>query len=414
MMLQDDFPFGENTGAAGRGERSTKLTKMKKQFLLLAFFTLAVFASTTVYGQMRPSNIAPTPLTNCTPSPLNPMAGLPFTYTVTNPNAVANNATYTWWATKNPNFINTTSFLSDTVSMLYANPPKDVTNELLATGANYGVLLGAGPSMAITWSPYILAATDYQGTPDINGTPAAPSPTFVVVQADGTCNNNIQVFEIDPLASFTLDIANINPADTAQTLAYGTDAEQCVDIVRSATYSGGQVLMDYGTDTLLFEVIATNYVTNWIPTFEIMSGLTANQTATILWSYTKPGALTGTGAIETEATIAVGTPLVGSTALVPGAGVSISDGTSIYVRVIIDNNQFESIADQPFVLAVDGVDATNQADIAQTATDCTATPDDREDQATHNITPRPDIVDATGDGAINPQAPDTFIPSPRP
>lgn len=393
-----------------------KLTKMKKQFLLLAFFSLAIFAGTnTAWAQMRPSHLLPQPLTNCTPSPLNPMAGQPFTYTVTNPNAVANNATYTWWATKNPNFINTTSFLSDTVSMLYANPPKDVTNELLETGANYGVLLGAGPSMSITWSPYILAATDYQGTPNINGTPAAPSPTFVVVQADGTCNNNLQVFEIDPLASFTLDIANINPADTTQTLAYGTDAEQCVDIVRSATYTGGEVVMDYGTDTLLFEVIAANYVTNWTPTFEAMTGsLSANQAATIIWSYTKLGALNGTGAIEPSQAIAVGTPVVGTTALTPATGVNTSTGTAIYVRIIIENNQFESIVAQPFVLAVDGVDANGQADIALTAADCTAVPDDREDQATHNITPRPDIVDATGDGAINPQAPDTFIPSPRP
>ena len=379
-------------------------------------FTMAmIFAGTNnVVGQMRPSSLPPTDLTNCTPSPLNPMAGQSFTYAVTNPNAIANAATYTWWATKNPNFINATTFLSDTASMLYANPPKDVTNELISTSANYGVLLGAGPTMDISWTPYILASTDYQGTPNINGTPAAPSPTFVVVQADGSCNNNLQVFEIDPLASFTLDIANINPADTSITLAYGTPAEQCVDIVRSATYSAGVVQMDYGTDTLLFEVIAANYVTSWTPTFEVISGLTANQTATILWSYTKPGALTGAGAIEASQAIAVGTPVVGSSALTPGTGVSPSDGTSIYVRVIIDNNQFESIALQPFVLAVDGVDATSQPDIDQTSTTCTALLDDREDKATHNITPRPDIVDATGDAAINNTIPNTFIPSPRP
>jgi len=190
--------------------------------------------------------------------------------------------------------------------------------------------------------------------------------------------------------------------------------EQCVDIVRSATYSAGEVQMDYGTDTLLFEVIAANYVTSWTPTFEVMSGLTENQTATILWSYTKPGALTGAGAIEASQPIAVGTAVEGSTALTPGAGVSPTDGTSIYVRVIIENNQFESIALQPFILAVDGVDATSQPDIDQTLTTCVAELNDREDQATHNITPRPDITDATGDEAINNTVPNTFIPSPRP
>jgi hypothetical protein len=284
-------------------------------------------------------------------------------------------------------------------------------NELLTTGANYGVLEGAGTSMEITWSANILAATQYHGTPDINGTPASPSPTFVVVQADGSCNNNLQVFELNPLPSFTLDIANINPADTTVTLAYGTDATQCVDIVRSATYSGGNIVMDYGTDTLLFEVIAANYVTNWIPTFEVMGGITGSQTATIGWAYTKADAAAGTF-IDGAQDITAG-PVTGTTALIPQAGLNTSAGTSIYVRIVIDNNTYESILAQTFLLAVDGVDASGQADIAQTSATCTATPNDREDQAGHIVTPRPDINDLTDDGSINATPDNTFITSPR-
>jgi hypothetical protein len=380
---------------------------MKKQILILAFFVLALMAgSLSSFGQMGPSTVAPTPLNaiNCKPSPLNPIAGLPFTYAVTNPNTVATG--YTWWATKNPNFINTTTFASDMTSMLTVAP-----GQLIATGANYGTANAATGTMDITWTANILAATDYQGTPAIGGTPAAPSPTFVVVQADGSCNNNLQVFELNPLPSFTLDIANIDPADNTTTLAYGTDATQCADIVRGASYSGASVAMDYGTNTMLFEVIAANYVTNWIPTFQIVSGLTANQTATIGWAYTAAAALAGTF-IDGSPAAVVGANIVGTTALVPAAGLNTSLGTSIYVRIIVDNNQFESTALQPLVLAVDGQDASAQWDIDQASATCSGAANDLKDQATHNVTPRPDIIDATGDS--NPTPDNTFIVSPRP
>jgi hypothetical protein len=257
-----------------------------------------------------------------------------------------------------------------------------------------------------------LAATDYHGTPNINGTPSAPSPTFVVVQADGTCNNNLQVFEISPLPAFTLDIANIDPADTATTVAIGTDVSQCVDIIRSAVYSAGQVDMDYGADTMIFEVIANNYVTSWIPTFE-MAGISGSQTATIGWSYTKPGAVAGTGFIEAEQAIVVGTPITGTIDLVPGAGVNTSTGTSIYVRIIVENHTYESIADQTLQLFVDGQDDSGQWDIDQASATCTSADADQVDVANHLVTPRPDITDATGDGLINPTLDDTFITSPR-
>ena len=379
---------------------------MKKQILFLAMITLAfIFAGTTKsFGQMRPSTLTPTPLTNCTPSPLNPMAGQLFTYSVENPNSVATG--YTWWATKNPNFIDLTSFLSDTTSMLYVAP-----GELISTGANYGGFQAAGNTMDIEWTADILAATQYQGTPDINATPATPSPTFVVVQADGSCNNNLQVFELNPLPSFTLDIANIDPADTANVLAYGTNASQCVDIVRSAIYSATVLTMDYGTDTLLFEVVAANYVQNWIPTFEAMGGLAGDQTAAIGWAYTKADALNG-NFIDGEQDL-TGAAVTGTTALAAASGVNTSLGTSIFVRIVIDNNTTESIAQSDFILAVDGVDANGQPDIDQTDATCTATLNDREDKATHEITPRPDISDTTGDGAINSTPDDSFVTSPR-
>ena len=386
---------------------------MKKQILFLAMFTLAlIFAGTnSVFGQMRPSNQTPTPLdpANCEPSPLNPMPGIPFTYKVGNTNMVGA-VGYTWWATKNPNFINTTSFVSDTTGMLKINP-NQLLDATLTTGTYRGAFESMGDEISITWSANILASTEYQGatTNWATASPTDKTPTFVVVQADGSCNNNLQVYELNPMPAFTLDIANISPVDTS-TLAIGDLTEQCVDIVRSATYAAGEVTMDYGKDTLLFEVIAANYVTSWLPQFNLVSGITGSQTAVIGWAYTKVDALNG-NFIETEQSIAVGTALDGTTQLSPLAGLNTSEGTSIYVRVIITNNTYESIADQPFVLAVDGLDASNQWDIDQASASCSATDADLTDRATHTVTSRPDITDLTNDSNTTPD--DTFVISPR-
>jgi hypothetical protein len=395
----------------GWGGFLLKIKKMKKQILFLAMLTMAIiFAGTNnVFGQMRPSNQAPTPLdpANCEPSPLNPMPGVPFTYKVGNTNMVGA-VGYTWWATKNPNFINTTSFLSDTTSMLEVKPD-ELLAATLTTGTYAGAFQSMGDEIEITWTANILASTEYQGTPNIAATPSTPSPTFVVVQADGSCNNNLQVYELNPMPAFTLDIANISPVDTS-TLAIGDPTDQCVDIVRSATYAAGEVTMDYGTDTLLFEVIAANYVTSWLPQFNLVSGITGSQTAVIGWAYTKADALDG-NFIEAEQSISVGTALDGTTQLAPLAGLNTSEGTSIYVRVIITNNTYESISDQPFVLAVDGVDASNQWDIDQASATCSATDADLADQATHTVTARPDITDLTNDSNTTPD--NTFVISPR-
>ena len=367
---------------------------MKKQILFLSFFVLATLAGVTnVFGQMRPSTKAPNPLTNCVGSPLNPIAGTPYDYSVEIGNGVTPSS-YTWWATKNPNFIDLTTFAADTTSKLMVKPA-----QLLGTGPLYADKTNTAATMSITWSQQVLDGTDY----DITG---SPSPTFVVVKADDGCTNNLKVFEINPTPSFTLDIANINPADTTD-MAYLADASQCVDIVRGAKYESGGITMDYGADTLLFEVIAANFVESWIPTFQIMDGLNTGQTATIGWAYTKKDAFDG-NFIETEQAIA--TTVTGTTNLVAASGVNISAGVSIYVRIIIDNNKYESLAQSDFTLAVDGRDADNNWDIDQAGTDCAPTSADQTDVAVHTITPRPQLDDTTGDGALNATEPNTYDP----
>jgi len=324
---------------------------------------------------------------------------VPYWYKVDG-NAGTTEAThYTWWATKDPAFISLD---------VDGNPITNISTMLDSTAAgnhmlldyssNYGQTVADtdAPSMdsvMITWSPEILSLTKYQGTSE------DPSPTFVVALVQGECSNNIEVYEINPTASFTLDIANVDP-DSKNVLPYDSIPSQCVDVVRGAyyDYADNELKMDYGTDTLYFEVIAANFVTSWVPTFEIMEGLSGSQTATIEWS----SSLTNFDAnsIEGPTGIEVNTPITGDNDIL-SAVENTANGVALYVRVVISNNTYESIADQDFVLAVDGQDSTGQWDIDQADEDCTlAVGPDRTDQATHTITARPDISDETDDDNI--------------
>lgn len=364
-------------------------TIMKKQILFLAFFILAALASiTNSYGQgLVPGPTRPT-ATTCVGEPLHPYAGKPYDYSVTIGNGVAVPADgYTWWATKDQNFITA----SGTINYGVATRLNVATGELIAVGPGYGTTSGTS-TMNITWSPEILAGTNYQYSK------ATGTPTFVAVVGTSTCTNNVQVYEINPKPAFTVDITNIDPSTMTSTATLGDQVGQCVDIVRSAIYNttSHEIDMDYGTNTLYFEVIAANFVTNWTPLFQIMAGsLAADQTVDIGWATSFANAQAGTF-VETEMTgIVDGGTASGTTAIAADATVTdTNDGVSLYVRVVIHNNQEESLALRPFTLAVDGVDSTNEWDLVNLA--CTE-PDaaDQDDKAIHNINPRPQIDDAT-------------------
>ena len=371
---------------------------MKKQILILAFFTLALIAgSSSAFGQLVTSNIAPAPSV-CTSDALHPVAGQSYPYTIDNTNGVVP-TDYSWWITKNPQFVVPVTGAMDQSSKLIV-----AAGQLIATTA-----LGAadGKTINITWSPEILAKTKYQTAPNIAATAAAPSPTFVAVMANGACNNNLQVYEINPKPSFTVDITNILPTGPNTTQTYGTDVPQCVDKVRGATYAATEVVMDYGTNTLFYEVISANFVTSWTPTFTIVAGsLNASQTADVIWYPTKADALAGTNPIETHLAQVDGATIAGGTALTT-AVANTSVGVSVYAKVIVHNNKYETIADNPFTLAVDGIDSTNQWDLVN-ATCIDPAAADQNDKSTQTITRRPDVTNAIAPAPA--PNPNTFIP----
>ena len=137
---------------------------MKKQFLLLAIFTLAIFAGTnTAWGQLLPSQFGSEPRTlqNCVGSPQQPKAGVPYLYEF-DPDFGAGGPVeeFRYWATKDPDFVSLVTgvtTLNQATDSLGRLPAK---KELLDYSASY---LGNGPTngVSISWSPDVLARTSY-------------------------------------------------------------------------------------------------------------------------------------------------------------------------------------------------------------------------------------------------------------
>jgi hypothetical protein len=375
---------------------------MKKQILILAFFVLALMAgSLSSYGQIlapSPGGLVPQTVVGCTTDALHPRAGVPYNYGVliNNAAALATAPTgYTWWATQNPNFLDATHLTGDQTGALGV-----AAGQLIATTPQYNN--PAGPiNMSITWTPEILALTKYHAVVG----DAPKKSTFVAVLANGSCSNNLQVFEIDPKPAFTVDIANINHTSGATLTNWAAQTEaQCVDVVRSAAYNAGNVTMNYGTNTLYFEVTASNFVTSWLPTFQIMAGLSGTQTADLGWATSYANAVAGTfvepqkTGLAASAVVTAVTPLTSSVA-------NTTNGVSLFVRVVVHNNNWESILDNPFTLAVDGKDASNQWDLKNS--DCSIpVAADQDDKATQNVTARPEMIDNSGPGVVAP----SFVP----
>ena len=392
-IINRSLLFGSPFGGNPAGKGVINFYKMKKQILFFAMITLAfIFAGTTKsFGQALSPRTTPNPIDplSCIANslPLHPVPGVPYRYEMDGTTGEEQTSNWTWFATKDTTFLNTSGV--NIATMLTA------PGDLLSVSANYGVSTLDADTVSITWSAEILALTEYEGT--FQGlTPTVPSPTFVVAYAEGiNCADNIEVYEINPAPAFIVDIANID--EGGATLDWDVDTAECVDVVRSATYNdvSKTMLMDYGTDTIYFEVVASNFVTNWTPTLTITAGLSGSQLADIGIASSYANAQSGTwitGTTEETDMFTADSTSFNGIDLTASDPADVNDGVSVFVRVVIHNNTYESLTSQDFILSVDGQDATGQWDIAETdCADPTNADYDTDDSATQTMRPRPTI-----------------------
>jgi hypothetical protein len=165
------------------------------------------------------------------------------------------------------------------------------------------------------------------------------------------------VYIIEPEHAFTLDILNMDINGDTVLNNYTT----CVDSVSSASYDigTGTVLMDFGVNYMFFAVTAANYTDSWMPSFEI-NGTMLHDSRTITeiaWAYpadatTGPWVPIPAGASAPGSIWQGDVPVMASGG--PGTAVGAA-GECIIVRVTITNNQVQTIVDEDFTLAVDGI-----------------------------------------------------------
>jgi len=345
---------------------------MKKQVLIFTFMIMALIAISmgTAFGQTKAIHDSDPETNALTSDALHPVAGKTYNYSISIPALVTGN--YTWWSTKDPNFIPNQG--ANNIGTRFLVAP-GVLNA--ATPSVYGVA-STRNNVDIAWSSTLLLNTGYQGVAP------AKTPTFVVVQFDatsGSCANNLKVYELNPKNGFMVDIRNLNNTTFAKAdYDDNTSITQCIDKVSKASYIPATHKMEYeyGTNIFYYEVVAANFSESYKPLLTF-TGLDPVQTPTIEWTYNKN--FTGLTAYNS-----------GTTVLTDAA--DNSTGVSIYVKVTVVNHNYEGIADKKVTLWLDGQNKDGSWDIVNT-TAAETTAADKNDFAIQTLKARPGVTGTT-------------------
>jgi len=325
---------------------------MKKQYFILVLM-LAFFAGITKVNAQ------------CTPSPNSPAAGVPYEYTTAESGT---NQQYDWYVTKNVNVLDDPSIIA--VGTMFTVDPL-TPYHLPATGVN---------KIKITWTA--------DGVAD-------GGPFYLVLRYSESSSStpvctveNLRVTEIKPINTFLLAFegAMLNAGNYTSTA--GSNA--CAAGVVGATVTPGaspSLLIKYGQNTLYYVATASGIVGDWYPQIRVPA-LGGTQTyVSVDWS----ADMTGAGGWNTFGPAASGgADLLSATK----ATVTNVTGTPILIRIVIDNVNYRTEADQAIQLALDGflpptpiAPATSKSDITS-ASDCTPLPAFGR-TATFTITKRP-------------------------
>jgi len=299
--------------------QNTRIMKTKLTLTLLALFAGIVYTNAQT----------------CTPGPLTPAAGEPYTYKVIIDSPYnSTTGSFTWYVTTNVDLLSATGVVPSPGS------------EIVASGTYNAPAVGQD-TIVITWSAEAV----------VNGT---TDPYYLVVKFagnNGTCDAmNMKVWEIVPINTFLLAIYSMG--------GEGYDGTYCAADVSSAIVTPGAtptVAYEYGTNVLYARVVASHYTGDWTPSFRI-EGLDAVQTiASVTW------------ATDSLFTVEHTTTLAGNVATSNDDATCAFDGSlPIYLKIEVDNNYFETLADLPITIGVDGiitVAATTLDDVVS-ETDC--------------------------------------------
>ncbi len=365
---------------------------MKKQFLILAFFVAAILAGMNSYGQVDQAYLdaavaaCPVPaVLNCgAAGALTPSPGQIYTYDIEYDQGATPGSAVRWFVTTDINVIASAALTSSIEAASGGTYVLSAGTTANGGNATYNDAANTGDILEVAWNYF--------------------DPTTVVllvafvVDADG-CTNNVEVYRIEPIFNFILDIAALEDNGVVQD---PNDPLECVSPVQSAVYDAAndELDMDYGDNYVYYIVSAANWVHSWDPTFIAPTSAGGSAVGTVEWAYADEAHL-NTTTWNTDAT-----PVLASHWGVSSVG---ADGQCIVLRVNIDHsNVNELIVAETYTTGVNGVmynsatsDYSNGA-LADLDDDgsggCINTV---TDDADYIIVPRPDV---------NAENPTPFVP----
>ena len=416
---------------------------MKKQILFLAIFTLAVFLAGTMnvaaqnnshydvsgnylqYLDAAPNCITPIPLTGCADDALHPIQGKNYTYTV---NTTSASDDVRWFVVNNVDLTNANDSLIETNNKILASndvriDPADGSGTFiysLGTNNAYNDDPIGSDGIGISNTTGVAHSIDIAWKFFSGLTPDQEVLLVGIVTDDAGCTNNIAVYRIIPKPAFTLDVATLR--QNGDSIAGPSDAaySECVSPIENAVYvaggnttPGGTLTVDYGENWIYFIVNGANYFDSWMPNFQITYAGLTQPTIEADWAYAADAAA-GTywnQIVNFANTTPETTPVIaggsGASAGTVGAGeLPVAGGECIVVRVRLDWGNIEhDDATGTVTFAVDGIaydgvgtgatlfDDTAFGDL--TYTDCTVDGFGTQDVLEYDITPRPEIENAT-------------------
>jgi hypothetical protein len=308
----------------------------------------------------------------CTDTPLHPIVGKAYSYSVTIPSPYTTPQSFDWYVTDNPGFI--------AGSVLITTSIIPNSKEFIDAGAGYHDTSTGTNSISIKWT----------GKAALN---AKTKPYFLVIHYKGTNGTtceamNLRAYKIEPYNAFTLDLTNVNGSTdlglNGSNLA--VEHRMCAKDIASVNFDGTKMIYDYGINELIFKVVATNFSGGWKPYVKI-SGLAATQTiGSIEWSDTTTFA--GTNLFTNSSD--VWSP---ANKVPAPASNATEGGVAVFLKVSIKNNDYEGTTDTPVTLSLNGITDDGDEDVHYA--DCLAD-GFTNDVATQIILARPTITSNTG------------------
>lgn len=334
-----------------------------------SFFLTVIIALVAVLGANKAQ-------AQCTENELNPAAGVPHAYQVsTNTAPYTGGGTYTWYVTKNAADLMTGAMADDSDFKATAK-----TAELSAY--NSTVQADTKDKLELTWKTEAIVSGD---------------PYFLVLkysENNGTCDAmNMKVMKIQPLNQFMLDIDPVKDA-AGTAFADPTSAAVCAADVDGASYdaSADKVTYTYGENELYYKVNAKGFVGEWKPQIKLPALATGGQKyVSAQWSSDNGSTWKDFTGLTQDAS---------SQDLTSTELASITDatsGTPIIVKIVVDNERYETLADQSLEVATDGTyGGTNNDSLNDKKDDCSADEDAFADKDTTTIKARPTVTATSG------------------